>query len=151
MEKFKSVDEILDFAIKSEQEAIDFYTSLASQAKNPEMKEVFLEFAGEEKSHKARLQKIKDEGVIEMTDERVSDLKISDYVVKVKPSSDISYADALILAMHKEKAAYKLYINLEQRTDNPELKKVFHSLAIEESKHKLRFEIEYDEYVMREN
>ncbi len=151
MEKFKTVNEILDFAMKSEQEAVDFYTALASQSNNPEIKETFLKFAKEEVGHKARLQKIKDEGVFEMQQEQIADLKIADYVVKTDPSPDMSYADALILAMKKEKAAYKLYTKLEQRTDNPELKKVFQSLAIEESKHKLRFEIEYDDYVMREN
>jgi hypothetical protein len=31
------------------------------------------------------------------------------------------------------------------------LKNTFQALAVEESKHKLRFELEYDEYVMREN
>jgi rubrerythrin len=72
-------------------------------------------------------------------------------VINVKPDPAMSYADALVLAMKKEKAAFKLYTNLSQRTDNPELKAVFQSLAVEESKHKLRFEIEYDEHVMREN
>ena len=151
MEKFKSVNEILDFAMKSEQEAVDFYTELASQVNNSEMKETFLQFAREEVGHKARLQKIKDEGVFEMDQEKISDLKIADYVVKTKPSADMSYEDALILAMKKEEAAYKLYTNLEKRTEKPELKKVFQNLAIEESKHKLRFETEYDDYVMREN
>ena len=151
MEKFKSANEILDFAMQSEQEAVDFYKLLASQVKNPEIKETFLQLAREEVSHKARLQKIKEEGVFEMTEEHISDLKVADYVVKVKPSPDMDYADALVLAMKKEKAAFNLYTSLEQRTDNPELKKIFHSLAIEESKHKLRFEKEYDDFVMRNN
>ncbi len=151
MEKFNSVNEILDFAMKSEQEAVDFYNDLASKMKNPEIKSTFLQFAREEVGHKAKLQKIKDEGIFEMTTEEISDLKIADYVVKAKPSPDMSYEEALVIAMKKEKAAYKLYSNLEKRTDKPELKKIFHALAIEESKHKLRFEIEYDDYVMREN
>jgi rubrerythrin len=151
MEKFKSIDEVLDFAMKSEQEAVDFYTQLASQMQNQEMQETFLQFAKEEVGHKARLQKIKDERLFDLSDEKVLDLKISDYVVITKPDPGMSYADALVLAMKKEKAAFKLYTNLSQRTDNTELKAVFQSLAVEESKHKLRFEIEYDEHVMREN
>lgn len=151
MGKFKSIDEVLDFAMKSEQEAVDFYTQLASQMQNHEMQETFLQFAKEEVGHKARLQKIKDERLFDLTDEKVLDLKIADYVVSAKPDPGMSYADALVLAMKKEKAAFKLYTNLSQRTDNTELKAVFQSLAIEESKHKLRFEIEYDEHVMREN
>ena len=151
MKTFGSIDEILDFAMKSEQEAVDFYTSLAEKMKSREIKDIFLEFAREEVAHKARLQKIKEEKVFDMEVEKVRDLKISDYVVSIKPSDDMEYADALVLAMKKEKAAFKLYTALSERTDVPELKKVFQALAVEESKHKLRFELEYDEYVMREN
>ncbi len=151
MKTFGSIDEILDFAMKSEQEAVDFYTSLAEKMKSKEIKDIFLEFAREEVAHKARLQKIKEEKIFDMEVEKVQDLKISDYVVGMKPSDDMEYADALVLAMKKEKAAFKLYITLSERTDIPELKKVFQALAVEESKHKLRFELEYDEYVMREN
>lgn len=151
MEKFGTIDEILDFAMEAEQEAVDFYTQLASQMQNMEMKETFIQFAKEEVGHKARLQKIKDERLFDLADEKVPDLKIADYIVNVKPDAQMSYADALVLAMKKEKAAFKLYTTLAQRTDNAQLKKVFQSLAIEESKHKLRFEIEYDEFVMREN
>jgi rubrerythrin len=151
MKTFESIDEILDFAMKSEQEAVDFYTKLAEKMKSREIKEIFLQFAQEEVGHKARLQKIKEEKVFDMEVEKVHDLKISDYVVSVQPSDDMEYADALVLAMKREKAAFKLYTALSERTDVPELKKVFQALAMEESKHKLRFELEYDEYVMREN
>ena len=151
MKTFESLDEVLDFAMNSEQEAVDFYTQLASQQKNEQIKNLFLEFAQEEVSHKARLQKIKNERLFDLEIENVTDLKISDYVVSRKPSSELNYAEALVLAMKKEKAAFKLYTALAERTSNSELSRVFHALAIEESRHKLRFELEYDEYVMREN
>ncbi len=151
MVDFKNINDVLDFAIKREQESVDFYTNLSVKARNEEMKNVFQEFAMEEVKHKARLQKIKDEGILEISDEKVQDLKISDYTVNITPSPNMSYEEALILAMNKEKAAYKLYMKLSTRVDNADLKEVFLSLAQEESKHKLRFEIEYDEYVLREN
>lgn len=151
MKTFDSLDEILDFAMNAEQEAVDFYTDLADQQKNQQIRDLFLEFAREEVNHKARLQKIKDERLFDMEIEQIADLKISDYVVSRKPSPDLSYADALVLAMKKEKAAFKLYTTLAQRAQNNDLSQVFHALAIEESRHKLRFELEYDEYVMREN
>ncbi len=151
MKTFDSLDEILDFAMNSEQEAVDFYTELADKQRNRQIRELFLEFAQEEVSHKARLQKIKEEQLFDLQTEPVTDLKISDYVVSRKPSPELSYADALVLAMKKEKAAFKLYTALAERTGNTGLSKVFQALALEESRHKLRFEIEYDEYVMREN
>ncbi|MCX7834358.1 MAG: ferritin family protein [Ignavibacteria bacterium] len=151
MADFKNINDILDFAIAREQESVDFYTNLSNKARNEEMKNVFHEFAMEEVKHKARLQKIKDEGIMEISDEKVQDLKISDYTVNITPTPDMSYEEALILAMNKEKAAYKLYMKLSTKTDDPNLREVFLSLAQEESKHKLRFEIEYDEFVLREN
>ncbi len=151
MNEFKTIDQILDFAINAEQEAVEFYTGLSGRANNPEMKEVFEEFAREEMRHKARLLNIKETGIMEGSTEKVMDLKMADYVVSVPVSPDMSYADALVVAMKKEKAAFKLYMTLSQRAANSELKELFLSLAVEESKHKLRFELEYDEYVLREN
>jgi len=69
----------------------------------------------------------------------------------VVPSSDMTYPDALILAMKKEKNAFRLYMMLSEASADPGMKSLFLSLATEESKHKLRFEVEYDEYILREN
>ena len=55
MEEFKSVDDILNFAVQNEQEAVDFYAGLALQARNEEMKKVFTQFAQEEMGHKSKL------------------------------------------------------------------------------------------------
>jgi rubrerythrin len=151
MKEFNSADDILEFAIDQEQRAIDFYSELSKNARSDEMKEVFLEFAGEEMKHKQRLTKIREEGVFTMPIQQVADLKISDYVVSVEPKPDMSYEEALILAMKREKSAFKLYMKLSERAPDEGLKNVFLSLAQEESKHKLRFELEYDDYVLREN
>ena len=122
MKNFESINEILDFAIQQEQEAVDFYLQLAEQMKNPLMKETFQEFAQEEVSHKAKLQKIKEEGNFELPAENVLDMKISDYVVNANPSPKMEYRDALILAMKKEKAAFKLYTSLAQRAPSEAIK-----------------------------
>jgi rubrerythrin len=151
MKEFKDINDILDFAINSEQEAVEFYTRLASNAKNADMKNVFEQFAKEEIGHKAKLTKIKNEGIFSMPAEKVADLKISDYIVSVKATPDMSYEEALVLAMKKEKAAFKLYSNLAAKAPNDDMKKLFLGLAQEEAKHKLRFEVEYDDNVMSEN
>jgi len=151
MKEFKNVDAILMFAIEQEQKAVDFYTELAKEAQSKEMKKVFIEFAAEEIKHKQRLTRIREEGVFTMPKQQVADLKISDYVVEVKASGKLSYEEALVLAMKREKAAFKLYSNLAERAPNDQLKDIFEALAMEESRHKLRFELEYDEFVLREN
>ena len=151
MKQFENVDDILDFAMNEEQLAVDYYTELAENARTDDMRQVFTEFAEEEIKHKMRLMKIKEEGFYTLEPEVIQDLKISDFVVNVKPTTNMTYEEALILAMKKEKAAFKLYTALADRAPNAQLKDVFLGLAQEESKHKLRFEIEYDEYVLKEN
>ncbi|MFP4365878.1 MAG: ferritin family protein [Bacteroidales bacterium] len=151
MKEFKSVDDILDFAIQLEQDAVDFYKELAANSLTPDMKQVFEQFAREEIGHKARLTEVRDKELYELKKEEVGDMKISDYLVSIKPSPGMSYSDALVLAMKREKAAFRLYMDLSDRAPDMEMKDLFLSLAIEESKHKLRFELEYDEHVLREN
>jgi rubrerythrin len=82
---------------------------------------------------------------------KVQDLKIGDYLVDQKPNPELDYQEALILAMKKEKAAFRLYSDLADVTEDEKLRQVFQALAQEEAKHKLRFEIEYDDNILTEN
>ncbi|MFW5943851.1 MAG: ferritin family protein [Bacteroidota bacterium] len=151
MKEFNTIDDIFDFAMNSEQESVDFYKDLAKNAENEDMRELFSQFAQEEVRHKAKIMKVKEEESCELPREKIQDLKVIDYLVSVRPYPDMSYQDALILAMNKEKAAFRLYMDISEKADNEEMKELFLTLAQEESKHKLRFELEYDDYVLREN
>ena len=64
-----TVDEILDYAIDQEQQAAAFYASLAERAEKAGMKEILLDFAAEEQSHKERLLAVK-QGKHELTPEQ---------------------------------------------------------------------------------
>ena len=146
-----SVDEILDYAIDQEQQAADFYANLAGRAEKAGMKAILLDFAEEEKRHKERLLAVKN-GEHELTPEQeVLDLKISDYLVDVDATDDISYQDALIVAMKRERAAYELYRDMAEKIPESSLREVFVGLAKEEARHKLFFESEYDERVLMDN
>ena len=101
--------------------------------------------------HKANLISVKESGSFKLPDAKVRDLKIAEYLVDVKPSATMSYQDALILAMKKEKAAFRMYTKLAEKAENPEVKSLFLNLAQEESAHKLAFEVEYDDYILKEN
>ena len=151
MRQFNSIDEILDFAINSEQRAVNFYNYWARRTNNNEMREIFEGFAREEMQHKARLVKMKEDKIFIAKNEKVPDLKISSYTAKVKPAEEMTYSEALVLAMQREKSAFKLYTDIATQLEDSGLRAVFLSLAQEEAKHKLRFELEYDENVLREN
>ncbi|MHC4945831.1 MAG: ferritin-like domain-containing protein [Planctomycetota bacterium] len=149
--EFSSVDALLDFAIKEEEDAAAFYTELAAKMDKPYMKKVFEDFAKEEKGHKAKLLNVKEGKHLEPSSKRIMDLKIGDFLVEDKPAPNMDYQAALILAMKKEKAAFQLYNSLAESTDDAQLKGTLTALAQEEAKHKLRFEVEYDETFLSEN
>ena len=146
-----TVDEILDFAIEREQSAADFYVNLAERASSAWMKEMLLGFSREEMRHKGKLKSVKKGEKLLSSKQQVQDLKISDYLVDVEPAGDISLQDAMIVAMKREKAAYRLYSDLAAKVEDPEIKDLFLSLAQEEAKHKLYFEVQYDDQVLRDN
>ena len=151
MKKFENISEILDFAIANEQQAADFYNKLSAESVEKQMKETFSAFAKEEMMHKARLENVKNEGVFEEKQDDVLDMKISDYLVSNPTSEKMTYQEALVLAMKREKAAFKLYIKLSELAPDDKFKTIFRNLANDEAKHKLKFEIEYDDVIYREN
>jgi rubrerythrin len=147
-----SLDKIIDFAIQKEQDAADLYTRLANDIGPKNMKQVFEEFALEEMGHKAKLELIK-QGKLEFSPpaEKILNLKIGDDLRESPADDDLNYQKALIMAMKAEKAAFRLYSDLAAMTENNEIKQAFLSLAQEEARHKLRFEIEYDDNILVEN
>jgi rubrerythrin len=147
---FDTVDKILDYAIENEERAAAFYTHMANKMPHPHMKQAFLSFAEEEKGHKAKLLEVKAGKQMLSAEQRIQDLKIGDHLVDVELSDNLDYQQALVVAMKAEKAAFKLYQDLASATDDPNLKALLLGLAQEEAKHKLRFEVEYDEF-LKEN
>lgn len=145
MTQWNDVDEVLDFAVSEEEAAAEFYTALAERTEHPSIREVFEGFVREEQEHKAKLLAVKAGETVLTVESEVLDLKISDYLVDVEPNPDMSYQDALIVAMKKEKKAFKLYQDLAAIVQDENVKAVFLALAQEEAKHKLRLEIKYDD------
>ena len=149
--EFDSVDAVLDFAIGEEEKAAQFYTDLAGKMDREWMKQIFEEFAQEEVGHKQKLLGVKEGEHLLPAEQKVTDLKIGDYLFDVEPTPGMDYQEALIVAMKAEKAAFRLYTDLAASTDDAELKETLLGLAQEEAKHKLRFEVEYDENILLEN
>ena len=140
-----SVDDILNFAILSEQSASRFYADLAAKTDNRAMREVFEEFGRQELAHEAKLEKVRREGMTVLGPPKgVPDLKIADYLVDVEPGPDMTYIDAIIIAMKREKAAFRPYTDLAAVVPDDDCRNLFLALAQEEANHKLRFEVEYD-------
>lgn len=148
---FRSVDDVLDFAIKKEEEASSFYSEWSKTVDSKSISDVLAGFAREEQKHKALILDVKGGRKLDPPKKSIVDLKIADYLEEVDPSKDMGFQDALILAMKREQKAAILYTNLASMAGNESIKNLFNTLAQEEAKHKLGLETLYDESILKEN
>ena len=144
MAEFDSDDEILELAIAREEDANVFLLALAARMNNPEMRKVFEDLADEELEHKARLELevIKTGRVVTAT--KKPPYETNDFTEDVGSEIEMDYKDMLIMAMQKEEASFRLYVDLAARVTSEDAYETLLALAQEEVKHKLRFEMEYD-------
>ena len=145
----KKFKEIIKFAIDKEIEAFDFYTQASQNAKYSGGKELFRSLAKEEEGHRKLLENLNMEKIAQKRIEKVPDLHISDYMVEVEMKPDLSYADALRVAMKREEKSLKLYNDMKESNKDEDLKKIFTLLANEEAKHKLKLEKIYDDEILK--
>ncbi|MHC4758035.1 MAG: ferritin-like domain-containing protein [Planctomycetota bacterium] len=143
MKNFKSIDQVLRFAIKKEQAAHDFYINLSKKADKSEMKQTCMDFAQQELIHKSKLEAVKA-GQLNLEKEEIGNLDLADTVEDVWAYSEMKYQEMLMLAMKREMQAFKLYCALAKMTKQKELKNTLLLLAQEEEQHKLKLELEYD-------
>jgi rubrerythrin len=112
------------------------------------MRELMQDFIAEEMRHKKKLIAIKERSPTPIINaNKTLDLKIADYIVDVDPAEDMSYEDALVVAMKLEKRAFQLYTDMAVMAADESIKQSLLTLANEEAKHKLHFEIQYDDLI----
>ena len=141
----KKFDDMLQFAIDREMESIRFYTEGSQKVKHSGTKELFLDFAGQEKKHKQKLEDARKGKISLIHIHDIPDLKISDYLVESELSPEASYADILRIAMKREERSVKLYTDLKEKNTDKTLVNLFAFLIQEESKHKYALEKLYDD------
>jgi rubrerythrin len=145
------IEEIINFAIDKEREAIAFYENLAGKAEDPVMKDAIFSMADEERKHEKLLMNLTPKKLQFVRDAKQQDLKLSNYLVETPLTKDSTYQELLIVAMKREEKSHALYADLEQRASDDATRKLFTLLKGEELKHKTRLEKEYEERVMWEN
>jgi rubrerythrin len=145
----KKFHEMLQFAIDREIESVRFYTEGSQKVKHSGTKELFLDFAGQEKKHKQKLQDVRKGKRSVAHIQHIPDLKISDYLVDSELTPESSYADTLRIAMKREERSVKLYTDLKEKNTDKTLVNLFTFLVQEESKHKYVLEKLYDDEVLK--
>ena len=146
MKKEGSDTEVLEYAIHREVEAYHFYTVLAGRVDTAEMRQVLEDLAKEELEHKAKLElEVLKTGQTLPVETELPGPSRDNYVISnIDSPIDMDYKDILLLAIEKEEASFRNYINLLPSVHNQQLRDVLLAIAEEEVKHKYRFEIEYD-------
>lgn len=144
-------NEILDFAVAREEEAVAFYRDLQSQAKFASHKEMLKELELMEMSHIVTIEGIRKKGAQLNEVREIQNLKIADYMVHEPSDEELTYQNILIRAMKREEQSFKLYSEMSQRFSDPEISKLFKRLAQDEAKHKNHFEKLYDDFLSSGN
>jgi rubrerythrin len=137
--------QLIDVAIKKEEEAYDFYKEILGRVNEHHVKETIEEIAEEEKKHKAFLVKYRDQQWtpkdLKMTD--VTYYKIAEYQEEPEIKNDMKSEHVYLVASHRELRSYKFYTELAGFHPESEVKELLLKMANEELKHKEKMEYLY--------
>jgi len=140
--------EILKTAIINEQEGHQFYLMAAEKADNQDVREVFLNLAGDEKDHESWLRTIYREIIQkgqpgQLTIDEFSRSPEIFSADKLKNAGGLTVS-ALHVGVMMEKDSMDFYWRAAKQTNIPELKNLLEALAKWESKHLEILEEAYD-------
>ncbi|HRX75913.1 MAG: ferritin family protein [Candidatus Cloacimonetes bacterium] len=144
-------NQILDFAVEREKEAVDFYKQLQNEAKFTAHKEMLAELEAMEMGHIVVIESIRQKGVDPQDIQKSPNLKISEYLTRELDAEELSYQNILIKAMKREENSFKLYTEMSLKFPDQEISTLFRRLAADEAKHKLHFEKLYDDFIQSGN
>jgi len=134
---FKSMEEILLFAIKEEEDASIFYGEQAKKTSAIELKMVWEQLSHDELRHKAILSGLLEK--MEKGEETITftSKDIKDYIEEEIPNREYSEMEkAIIQAVQNENDAFYMYRYLSTKVSNPNHSNILQTLANEELKHK---------------
>lgn len=146
--------ELVQQAIKFEEEAFAFYDTAARTVKSAQAKTMLNELAHEEAGHKTKLEEMLKKGLSwakpgGKPTETVN-LHIGDFLMPAKLTEKADIQDALTVAIKREQASYDFYSGMAKAVATG-ARKIFDFLATEELKHKNKVENIYDQVVNQQN
>lgn len=144
---FKEYQDVIDFAIEKENEAVAFYEEAADAQSMAGSRKMLKEFANEERKHADLLRDIGNEDLSDYDFEWIPDMKRSNFLVDIPYEKNMAYKDMLHLAIKQEEKALALYNDLLKTAESPAIKNVFKMLCQEEASHKLKLETLFDDYM----
>ncbi len=131
------LEEVLSYALRSEEDAVRLYTMLSEKIEEPHAKMRFKQFIKSEEGHRKKVLRI----FRELFPDREPSIKTSPTWVEISAGveKDIKtvrdYLEVLEVALRSEKLAGKMYASLAESSANEEHRDIFLSLAEDEKRH----------------
>ncbi len=110
--KSDDAKKIISTAVDREVEAYTFYRTISDKVKDPALKKLFGELAGEEKQHREFLQGMLTKDVAKMHFDAKKDYKVVNAMPSPPLSADMKPLDGLVVAIKKELEAMQMYSQL---------------------------------------
>jgi rubrerythrin len=145
--EFKSIHELLQFALSKEEASAQFYRDLAAQIAEPATQEVMESLAGQEEKHIQMITlEMNKQGYSVAADIPPDDIQFTwDERLELDDAvRNMNCTEALVLGIQKERAAFQLYAQLMGMAKNAQFRTMLMDLAEEEVRHILLLEQEYD-------
>ena len=141
----KRVADILEIAIKREEDAYDFYMDILSKVVDETAKDTLRFVAGEEEKHKAFLVNYRDgkfgDKALRMSD--VVEYKIAEYLDEPEVDKDSKPEEVYLVAAHREARSHQFYTEMANLHAEGEPRDMLLKMANEELKHKEKMEYLY--------
>lgn len=135
-----NIKSIIEFAIENEVESYEFYKEASTKVNQADLVEVFEDLAEEELEHKKFLKEFLVSEKNDFTLQEPTDYNIADTFDTPEMTTDISFKDAIALAIKKEEEAMDMYSALANDASDQAAKKIFSELVTMERMHKTRLE-----------
>lgn len=139
--------ELIDTAIYKEIASQATYIAGQQKTDDPGAKALMKELAEEELKHSQWLKNLKEKGWEAQSwhPEKVTNLKISEYLIGGDALEGAGLQDTLTFAIKREQQSIEFYSKLMSAMRDEAAKHLCEMLVQEELKHKLRLEIFYDD------
>jgi rubrerythrin len=141
----KRLGAYIDIAIQREEESFDFYMVLSARLQDSSARDALELLAGEEKKHKAFLQRYRDGGygADALRMDQAIDYRIAEHMDMPDIVDDMKPEDVFLVAAHRELRSYHFYTGLADLHPEGELRQIFLKIAAQELKHKEKVEYLY--------
>ena len=131
--------DMFDFAIKMEQDAEKLYRGLAEKASTPGVKQIFTMLADDEQKHERAIEILKRKsGGHGLDDNFIPEVKtvfqnLKDHIDDINLSKD--QLDDYRIALDIEKKGFEYFKEQFEKSESPEEKRLFKSIANQEMYH----------------